>query len=66
MNQPTTTQRASDALKAIRQAIDAIEAMIDATPKEDCFALGLLGQALADLQSSLASIEQLSQSPYNA
>ena len=34
MIDPTTTERYSDAANAIRQAIDAIAVLIDATPKD--------------------------------
>ena len=66
MIDPTTTERYSNAANAIRQAIDAIAVLIDATPKDDHHALGLLGPILSDLRSAQATIEQLSQSPNNA
>lgn len=59
MNQPTTTERASNAANALRKSRQAIAVLIDGTPKQDHHTLGLLGPILSELRNAQATIEQL-------
>ena len=62
----SNTERYSDSANRVRQAVKAIEALIDATPKEDGFALGLLGSILSELKESQSTIERLADQQTNA
>ena len=53
------------ALKAIRQSREAVEALIDATPREDTYALARLGPILAELRAAEEILNAM-ELPYNA
>lgn len=61
MTKPLNAKAYKRALKSIEKSRLAVQALIDATPINDNYALGLLGPILSELRYAQATIEQVAQ-----
>ena len=59
MNKPSNPKAYDRALKAIRQSREAVEALIDSTPREDTYTLETLGPILSELRTAETAISRL-------
>jgi len=56
---PSNPQAYDRALKAIRQSREAVETLIDNTPKGDLYRLEILGPILSELRTAETAISRL-------
>ena len=66
MTKPPNAKAYQRARKAIQQSREAIETLLDQTPMDDHYTLGLLGPILAELRYAQATIDQLAPQQHTA